>query len=96
MNNIRSKADVAKVVDRLIETQKWLTLRDEFYGIGDRRNSCVAITRITKDDLDMYHTTYHDDISGDDWTEVTYPCEVESIIWFYRKSINHSGQLADL
>ena len=86
MQAIKSKADAQEVIDRLISSEGFITL-------WDTSKTIRAVTRIVKTDGFGYYVSYHEDTTGEDWTQYHYLAEIVSIIWDNRKFINRSGQL---
>lgn len=86
MQAIKSKADAQKVVEHLISSDGFITLWDEPKTIR-------AISKIVKMDGLGYYVSYHEDTTGEDWSQYHYLAEIVSLIWDHRKFINRSGQL---
>lgn len=86
MNMIRSKKDVEKLID-------WLIANETVMGLWDEEDTIRSIIRIEPDDWMGYRVTYHEDITGEDWTQFYYPSELIDLIWKCRKHINQNGRL---
>ena len=82
MNMIRSKKDVEKLID-------WIIANETVMGLWDEEDTIRSIIRIEQDDWMGYRVTYHEDITGEDWTQFHYPSELIDLIWKCRKHINY-------
>ena len=88
MKAIRSRADAKEVVNRLIETEGFITL-------WDTPTSILVITSIAKAECGCY-VTYHEDTTDENWTQFQSMERIVDNIWRNRKFINQSGKLARL
>lgn len=90
MNCIRSKADAQAVVNHIVSTADPIT-------IWEVPGSIRVIVKISDVDNGYgYYVTYHEDTTGEDWSQFHYPAEVTEAIWRNRKYINSSGQLDNI